>query len=256
MHEGLQTVFDEKIKNIIFLNGPTKERKEISELFLLNHNNIESLQFGFFLKTYAAIITNTSEEFIFENEKMDITISTENILKNIYSCVCDTTTRLNVKEIAYNKMALLHILNLFTGYSYKLEHEIPQSITLNVHLLLRQIGEVWKQIFDPYIWANLVITAINRSDKSYILLDDFRFPEEYINISEYCPHNCFSIRIISDIDKLCINKENDYHISEYALADFPFDYLLNNTIKESTINYIEPQVEAIFQIINKKYPKK
>ena len=258
MHEGIHTNFKEKIKNIIFINGTRECRDDALEYFeVAAPNKMEALQFGFFLKTYAAIITNTTEDFISENKNNEITFSSENILKKIYGCVCDTVGRLEQKEIAYNKMALLHILNLFTNYTYRLEHEIPETITVNTNYLLRQIGEVWKQVFTPTIWSDLVITAIKRSDKKYIVLTDFRFPEEYFGISELSVHNCFTIKIISDIEKLYINKENDYHISEYALEKFQFDYIVNCTIPykaNKLTNPVLPQIQSIYEHINLNYP--
>jgi hypothetical protein len=147
--------------------------------------------------------------------------------------------------LQYNKMALLAIVNHFLGSNYRLEHELPESIKINTYQLLRQIGEVWKLVFDNTIWTSLVITAINRSTCKYIIVNDFRFPEEYGGLENEIIHQIHTIKIIDTAGPII--KPEGYHISEFALEEFPFDYIVNCTIPFDSINYIAPQIKAIIE---------
>lgn len=239
-----------KIKNIILVHGKKDCRLKTSNYFLKTlKDNSETLQFGFFLKTYAAIITNIDEQVITENKYDILEFQTEGILLKIHNCINDTNTRLNYPQIQYNKMGLLAIFNYLFDTTFRLEHEIPKDMNFNIYRLLRQIGEIWKLVFTNTIWTDLVITAINRSPHQYIIVDDFRFPEEYVGLVNGQIHQVDSIKIIDSV--LPPEKKEGYHVSEFALEDFPFDYLINCTIPSNLVatNYVESQVQAISEYI-------
>jgi hypothetical protein len=244
------TTFKDKIKFVIMLNGKKINRdivtKKLNSVLL---DNVEVLQFGFFLTTYAAKITNLDELYIIENKNDLIEFKTENILHRINECVNDTAIRIGNPELPYNKMVLLGIANMFFGTRYKLEHEIPEKIILNTKQLLQRIGESWKMVFTNRIWSDLVITAINRTDKEWVLVNDFRFQEEYEALANSTIHKIITVEIVDTAGP--INRQEPYHISEVALEQFPFDYIINYTIpyKNLITDYISPQLEAIIDDI-------
>jgi hypothetical protein len=81
------------------------------------------------------------------------------------------------------------------------------------------------------------------------LVNDFRFQEEYEALASSTIHKIFTIEILDTAGP--INKQELYHISEYALEQFPFDYIINCTIphRSTVTNYITPQLEAIIEDI-------
>lgn len=240
------TSFNDKIKTIFLLSGKKDCRdKVLEQYFNVLGENVEALQFGFFLKTYAGIIAGVEEEYINTNKYEFIEFKSEGVLHRINDCVNDTCTRLGMTPLQYNKMALLAIVNHFLGSNYRLEHELPEVININTYQLLRQIGEVWKLVFDNTIWTSLVITAINRSTCKYIVVNDFRFPEEYSGLENGIIHPIHTIKIIDNPGPVI--KPEGYHISEFALEEFPFDYLVNCTIPYDSINYITSQIQAIIK---------
>lgn len=246
----MTTSFEGIIKNIILLSGKKECRDLTKKQFLqVLEGDVEALQFGFFLKTYASKITELDEIYIRENSEGLLNFKSEGVLHRINDCVNDTANRLNIAPIQYNKMALLSIINQFLNTSYRLEHELPEIITINTRQLTRQIGEIWKLIFTPSIWTDLVLTAVNRSPYKNIIVNDFRFPEECYSLYDKGAHEIYAIKIMDSASPLV--KEEGYHISEYALEDFKFDYLVNCTIPQREIhtNYIQPQIEAILEII-------
>ena len=241
-----------KNKTIILLTGKKTCRNKVSK-YLLNilDNESEALQFGFFLKTYASKITDTTEQFIHENKYDLIVFKTENILNRIHECVNDTAARLNQPYIAYNKMALLAIFNYLFFKNYRLEHEIEESLSINLYDLIKQIGQIWKIVFTNTIWSDLVITAIKRSNYPYIIVDDFRFPEEYAGLRNENISNVHTIKIIDDINSFS-NDEGIYNYQNNELDKFNFDYMVNCTINSNIIatEYIKPQIYAILESIN------
>ncbi len=248
----MQTSFNSKIKTIFLLSGKKECRNKVLDKFFSNlGDNVEALQFGFFLKTYASIITGVSEEYITENKNGFINFKSDGVLLRLNDCLNDTATRLGQQPFQYNKMASLFIINQFLGTGYRLEHELPETLTINGYQLLRQIGEVWKLVFDSTIWTALVITAINRSKCDYIVVNDFRFPEEYKGLIDGGIHEAVTIKIMDST--LPVEKPDGYHISEFALEEFPFDYLVNCTIPSYNQIYITAQVRAIIDYVDQAF---
>lgn len=265
-------------KNIIFLNGIKKDRELI--LSFLNNilkDDIESLQFGFFLKAYASYITGLTEEEINMNKENIIEFDSKDILLKVYECLNDTFQRLDENSLNFinNKINLgeqevveeefklrkeicFFIINKFFDKNYLYIEEFPKKFKINTYDLLRSIGEVWKLIFNNKVWSTLVITAINRSNKKWIVLNDFRFPEEFHGIHTIKTFNIATCRILyhpkeinNNIIELLKEENNNLHISEYALSNFTFDYIINNTLPKNqyTKQLLMIQIESIINDI-------
>ena len=90
-------------------------------------------------------------------------------------------------------------------------------------LLLHKLGtEAMKKHFGQSVWYDLLINRIEQSSADYILVPDYRFPEETIP-------GALTIRIYSTSVDL-----TDNHISETALDNFVFDHVLDNSNKQLT----------------------
>ena len=98
----------------------------------------------------------------------------------------------------------------------------PEYLT-TFRLLLQKLGtEAMKKHFGESVWYDLLIKRIEQSSADYILVPDYRFPEETIP-------GALTVRIYSTSVDL-----TDNHISETALDDFVFDHVLDNSNKQLT----------------------
>ena len=92
--------------------------------------------------------------------------------------------------------------------------------------ILQQFGnEAMKKYFGPTVWRDLAISRINESTADYVIVSDFRMPEEHL-------HDSISIKIHSEASS------TDTHRSETALADWKFNFTLNNTNHQLTQSQI------------------
>lgn len=91
--------------------------------------------------------------------------------------------------------------------------------------------EAIKPVFGNDIWKQIVLKNMENSNAEYIIIPDFRFPEEYIE-------NSFTVKVLG-------GDANDTHISESALNNFKFDYIIDNTKKEDLTHWINGLLELI-----------
>lgn len=91
--------------------------------------------------------------------------------------------------------------------------------------------EAIKPVFGNNIWKRIVLEKIKETNAEYIIIPDFRFPEEYIEDS-------LTVKVLG-------GDTNDTHISESALNDFKFDYIIDNTNKEDLTYWINGLLELI-----------
>lgn len=77
--------------------------------------------------------------------------------------------------------------------------------------------EAIKPVFGNNIWKRIVLNKMENSSAEYIIIPDFRFPEEYIEGS-------YTVKVLG-------GEQLDNHISEHALNNFKFDYIIDNTKK-------------------------
>ena len=89
--------------------------------------------------------------------------------------------------------------------------------------LLQRLGtEAMKKHFGESVWYDLLINRIEQSSADYILVPDYRFPEETIP-------GATTVRIYSTSVDL-----TDNHISETALDNHTFNHVLDNSNKQLT----------------------
>lgn len=91
--------------------------------------------------------------------------------------------------------------------------------------------EACKKVFGKDIWKQIVLNKMENSNAEYIIIPDFRFPEEYIEDS-------LTVKVLG-------GDTNDTHISESALNDFKFDYIIDNTNKGDLTYWINGLLELI-----------
>lgn len=93
----------------------------------------------------------------------------------------------------------------------------------NMRELLQKFGtEAMQGVFGVKVWRNLCVEYIEQSDCEYVIVTDYRFPNE----------------VIDDSLKVYIYNEEkgkivDAHISENLLTEEDFDYTLDNSGKPS-----------------------
>lgn len=131
-------------------------------------------------------------------------------LKDIASIILDMP--LSELELAKNNNDAIYQ----TGSYYK------EYLTTFRSLLQRLGTEAMKKYFGKSVWYDLLINRIEQSSADYILVPDYRFPEETIP-------GALTVRIYSTSVDL-----TDNHISETALDDFVFDHVLDNSNKQLT----------------------
>lgn len=103
-----------------------------------------------------------------------------------------------------------------------------QTIISDFRTLLQRMGtEAMKPWFGENVWSDMLKKRVQDSSCDYVLVPDFRFPQEYID-------GAVTLKIVNhDI----INK--DTHASETQLNDYEFMYEIDNTGYPCT----KPQVE-------------
>ena len=91
--------------------------------------------------------------------------------------------------------------------------------------------EAIKPVFGNNIWKRIVLNKMENSNAEYIIIPDFRFPEEYIEDS-------LTVKVLG-------GDTNDTHISESALNNFKFDYIIDNTKKGDLTYWIDTLLKII-----------
>ena len=98
----------------------------------------------------------------------------------------------------------------------------PEYLTTFRSLLQKLGTEAMKKYFCKSVWYDLLINRIEQSSADYILVPDYRFPEETIP-------GALTVRIYSTSVDL-----TDNHISETALDNHIFNHVLDNSNKQLT----------------------
>ena len=98
----------------------------------------------------------------------------------------------------------------------------PEYLTTFRSLLQKLGTEAMKKYFGKSVWYDLLINRIEQSSADYILVPDYRFPEETIP-------GALTVRIHSTSVDL-----TDNHISETALDNHTFNHVLDNSNKQLT----------------------
>ena len=106
---------------------------------------------------------------------------------------------------------------------------------------LQRLGtEAIKPLFGTTVWSKLAAEFISKSSADFIVIPDFRFPEE---LSELHTYKTINIEVNS-------KPLHDTHISENALNSFKFDYTVQNN---STLPVLQTVVEELANTLCKEY---
>ena len=108
------------------------------------------------------------------------------------------------------------ILSTMKGLSMD-EFENLKNSDAQTRLEIQRFGQVMKEWFGEDVWKTLVEVKAFDCKEKYIIVSDFRFPNEYID-------NATTIKIVRDMEP-----SGDDHISETALVDYTFDLNIYNT---------------------------
>jgi hypothetical protein len=136
----------------------------------------------------------------------------------------------SIKDILCNTLGIT--INEFDDYKnnfYDLKYA-NQSLTFRE--LIQKFGETIKSELGDNIWAKRVIDKIytNNYTNTIFIISDFRFPVEYKEIVKTFGKDRIITLQIQDK-----NASQDEHISENALKDFKFDYIIDNTDKKPEV---------------------
>ena len=107
--------------------------------------------------------------------------------------------------------------------------------------VLNDLGTpIMKSYFGESIWVNLIENKIKKSQSNVILIPDFRFPIEKLQMKD--------IKVIT----IRVNKEGLVHsnlVSENSLNDFVFDYEIDNNVEgySKLIIQLEGIIENILE---------
>lgn len=126
-----------------------------------------------------------------------------------------------MKEIFYNAM----------GYDFDEGETLKNESTLFREKLQRFGSGPMKEYFGADVWQQVLLNNLPECD--YLIITDFRFPEEYIE-------GALTVKVHRD------DNFKDNHISETALADFEFDVTILNT---STLEALNDKTEYIVELL-------
>jgi len=122
--------------------------------------------------------------------------------------------------------------NTLDYYKNKPERVVFDSQITDFRKLLQKFGSgKMKDIFGKSIWRDIVIKQFDKD--SVNIVTDFRFPEEYIK-------GAFTIKVDRGVEN------NDEHISEKALDNFKFDYIVDNS---GSLEDLNKEVKKVANLI-------
>lgn len=112
--------------------------------------------------------------------------------------------------------------------------------------ILQKFGtEGMKPFFGVDVWATLTKKLVKESKANVIFIPDLRFIIEYTTMAQDPDINVITLRI--DDDNITVW---DDHASETEVLDFKYDYRINNTAKDHSLNI---QLDKIVEKIYEKY---
>ncbi len=118
--------------------------------------------------------------------------------------------------------------------------------------LLQHLGDVGRE-YDKNVWVkNLIELRLMTSPKypqDVIIIDDWRFPNEYQYLKDNLNYSIYTIEMIAP-DRAILKGEAAKHISEVALEEFnSYNFIVNNS---EGINIIDSVKEIVDEIVEKE----
>lgn len=116
-------------------------------------------------------------------------------------------------------------------------YEAKYNLSTNAREILQRFGtEAMKKWFGDDVWVRMLGERL--PEHGTVIISDWRFPEEYIGLSKY--GNVIKVKVED------LNLKPDSHISENALKDFEYDFVIDNTAKNASILYaLKPFLDKI-----------
>lgn len=112
--------------------------------------------------------------------------------------------------------------------------------------LLQHVGTDVVRTKDPDYWVNFAVTFLKlfEDEWDYVLIPDCRFPNEVNTIETH--FDALHIRVKRENFNSPLSAEQQKHISETALDDYEYDYLLLND--SSVLNLGVKIIELIAEV--------
>ena len=105
----------------------------------------------------------------------------------------------------------------------------------NFREILQRFGtEGMKPYFGEDVWQKLLMQEAEKSNSDYVIIPDYRFPEETIQ-------GAMTVKVLADV---C---NEDMHSSERALDGFKFQKYIDNTVRKMDV--LESQAKALAEDI-------
>lgn len=118
------------------------------------------------------------------------------------------------------------------------------SFNMTIGEMLQEYGTDVMTTHKPDIWVNCVAAEIKKSTVQYNIITDLRFPIEANYITK---NKGITIKIVRPVNNIRNNsRRNLEHISETALDDYKFDYVIYN---DGTLEELYKKVVELFVMI-------
>ena len=113
--------------------------------------------------------------------------------------------------------------------------------------ILQFVGTDTIRGIKPDFWVDFIISILTMFDDSwdYILIPDTRFPNEIVKMKS-SGLNCIAVRINRPNFVSSLTNEQLNHISETALDDYRFDYIIEN---DSSLDGLKREVDKLIDIL-------
>ena len=116
--------------------------------------------------------------------------------------------------------------------------------------LLQHLGDVGRE-YDKDVWVkNLIELKLLTSPKypqDIIIIDDWRFPNEYQYIKDNLNYSVYTIEVVAP-DRAILQGEAANHISETSLDAFDgYDFIINNREGTNAVEFVKRIVDEIIK---------
>ena len=114
--------------------------------------------------------------------------------------------------------------------------------------LLQRVGTDIIRAQEPDFWVNWIIKLLKLfpDEWDYVIIPDCRFPNEIESLDAAFDIEIYHVRVVRSNFESQLSAEQKQHISETALDNFPYDFLLDNT----TMDALTLQIDDLITKIN------
>ncbi len=193
------------------------------------------------------ILKNKEEQFIISVDKYETNMikGILDIFKN-YGHLFNFTKDMELDEfkLCFNICKIREDdFSIIEEFDFKGTNE--PFLRIDTRKFLQHLNIAKKIFMDEDIWVKILIEK-NKHKKGINIISDYRFPNEKVRfISE-----SYIVNTIKVIGKNFFDEEIDLHVSETALNNESFDYVINNMIYNK--KSINTQIKAILTVMLRK----